>query len=636
MAGILELAASGQYNRNFYETISQEYPADHSVQLEKKHHYTLDIQDGELEIYLRIEKRFMILKNTFGVPLEKTVYTGSFYELADYEANSYLYNNGKYKKVAIETYTEKMNIGNTSFYDDVKELKFTFPGLSRGSVIELITVHRILDPRMLRTVFLKSVDPVRRFEFSLETNPAIEIDLLEFNMDSVQSKIISKKTNSSEKYSLHIENIKAHVFEDNEPNIRYFTPHIIPIVRTFKTGNESKDILKDTRSLYNWYYSFLENIYTEIDTIHIHQLADSLTQNCGTESEKVMKLYEWVQKNIKYIAFEFGLGGFIPRKPDEILHNKFGDCKDKTAILHALLKTIGIPSYFTWIGTLDIPYSYNEVSSPAVDNHMILTYIDNKNEYNFLDATGKYHTFSYPTSFIQGKEALLGLGEKSYEIKKVPIVPAEKNIFSDEVTLDLFEGVIYGRGEICLSGYNKIKALYSLDNNEEKAQNKYLEQLLEKGNNKFILQNYEIAESGATDSALKIHYDFILDNYAKVNGESIYINLNIYRKWLEKKPRKGRIHPIAIEYLTISNNTYSLKIPEDYDVEFLPEDVVYENDDYSFTIDYEVNEEFISYKHKLEIHDLYITMQQMDNFRDFFEALEKAYKQTILLSKKQQ
>lgn len=90
-----------------------------------------------------------------------------------------------------------------------------------------------------------------------------------------------------------------------------------------------------------------------------------------------------------------------------------------------MLSLAGLKGNLTWIGTRSIPYSYNEVPTPIVDNHMILSYKYNDKTY-FLDATGRFIPIDLPTSFIQGKEALISNGENSYVIETVPLYLQKK------------------------------------------------------------------------------------------------------------------------------------------------------------------------------------------------------------------
>ena len=126
-------------------------------------------------------------------------------------------------------------------------------------------------------------------------------------------------------------------------------------------------------------------------------------------------IFNWVQDNIRYIAFEDGLGGFIPRDAASVCNKRYGDCKDMANLLFEMLNHAGIEAYRAWIGTRNRPYKYKEVPTPMVDNHMITAVIID-GETIFLDATDSYVPFGLPSAFTQTKEALLGIDENSYNI----------------------------------------------------------------------------------------------------------------------------------------------------------------------------------------------------------------------------
>lgn len=64
----------------------------------------------------------------------------------------------------------------------------------------------------------------------------------------------------------------------------------------------------------------------------------------GSDDPKVRtrKALDWVQTNIRYVGLELGEGGFIPRPPERVLRRRFGDCKDVTRLLLALLDGLDV------------------------------------------------------------------------------------------------------------------------------------------------------------------------------------------------------------------------------------------------------------------------------------------------------
>src|ERR1700722_18980170 len=77
----------------------------------------------------------------------------------------------------------------------------------------------------------------------------------------------------------------------------------------------------------------------------IRAKADELTQGLNTDLEKVAALYDFVATKVKYFSMvAFGMGGYEPHTADEVLQRLYGDCKDKDALLAALLEAKGFHS----------------------------------------------------------------------------------------------------------------------------------------------------------------------------------------------------------------------------------------------------------------------------------------------------
>lgn len=61
-----------------------------------------------------------------------------------------------------------------------------------------------------------------------------------------------------------------------------------------------------------------------------------------TPREKVDALHTFVASRIRYLSVSFGIGRMQPRAAAEVLANKYGDCKDKVALLAAMASAVGI------------------------------------------------------------------------------------------------------------------------------------------------------------------------------------------------------------------------------------------------------------------------------------------------------
>lgn len=100
---------------------------------------------------------------------------------------------------------------------------------------------------------------------------------------------------------------------------------------------------------------------------------------------KVAALTSYVQTNLTYKAIEFGRRARRPNQPADILHNKYGDCKDHALLLQQMLAAVGVPAQLA-LASLHNPVQTNLPSLDQFD-HMIV-FVPGPRP-GFLDCTSK-------------------------------------------------------------------------------------------------------------------------------------------------------------------------------------------------------------------------------------------------------
>ena len=94
--------------------------------------------------------------------------------------------------------------------------------------------------------------------------------------------------------------------------------------------------------------------------------------SCCGEPMKLMKenTYAWVQRNIRYLAYEAGISAHQPALPAETIRKRYGDCKAMSLLLKTLLRAQGFDARQTDIGTDDVPsYLQTRKRSPFLSWH---------------------------------------------------------------------------------------------------------------------------------------------------------------------------------------------------------------------------------------------------------------------------
>lgn len=154
-------------------------------------------------------------------------------------------------------------------------------------------------------------------------------------------------------------------------------------------------------------------------TPKVGELAERVTAGASDPRAQAQKIYEWVARNIRYVAIELGKGSFVPHAPDAILGYGYGDCKDHDVLLRALLKAKGIASESVLINLGD-EYSLTDVPTFVQLNHVI-TFLPQLDLY--LDSSAMVAPFSVLPFQEYGKPAVHVRAAGS-SLSRMPVLPA--------------------------------------------------------------------------------------------------------------------------------------------------------------------------------------------------------------------
>ena len=615
------------------EKYKKQYPNDDIVRLQQETIINIKLNNGEFTIHKEVFEEDLYLNNSANYNSKRSISYSTFFNLDKIEASSFSKQDGKYVENKVVDFNEKNNL-NDSFYDDSKEVGFIYPKLAKGSKTNIKLTYNIKNPRFLSAFYFGDFYPIINNKVTIIADKNIEFTFKPFQLNN-GAKITFKKKKRGENYVYTWSTKKTEKFEieSNAPNYKTILPHIIPIITSYQQDGKTKKLLDGVEGLYSWYYSLVENINKEETDPALTTLVEELTREKESDIEKVKAIYYWTQQNIKYIAFEYALGGFIPREANEVFQKKYGDCKDNSSILFKMLEIAGLQGNLTWIGTRKIPYTYEEVPTPAVDNHMILSY-ENKNNTYYLDATGRYIQIEYPSSFIQGKEALISNGN-NFKVKKIPVVPAHLNKVVDTTYIQISNRDIIGTSNSTFSGYIKNNLFYNLENTRKEADVKelYNKRFL-KGSNKFLIKSYKEENKFSYDKDFSVSYNFSIQDYVQNIGSEIFINPHFNKIVSSVKTKEDRKYDIEFEYKRQFSHTNIIEIPDGYEVSYIPTSVSFTNDLISVNLSYSTDKNKIVCKQDVVFNFIKLNKEQQQKVNTFVEKTEKASKEIIILKKK--
>jgi tetratricopeptide (TPR) repeat protein len=132
--------------------------------------------------------------------------------------------------------------------------------------------------------------------------------------------------------------------------------------------------------------------------------ADELTKGLTNDLDKVQALYDFVAKNFRYVSLSLGVGRYQPHAAGDVLHNQYGDCKDKHTLLASLLEAEGMHASSVLINSsrkLD-----TDVPSPSQFDHVI-TLLPMGQEEVWMDTTSEVAPFRLLAYSLRRKQALV-------------------------------------------------------------------------------------------------------------------------------------------------------------------------------------------------------------------------------------
>lgn len=611
-------------------SFSQDFSNEDYIYL-KRHEYIkvdLDKDAFTLEKTVSESAKYQTAKKLYFA--NESIHYDSFSVIEDIDA--YTYHPESDKKTKVDYIETKRAFDNGIFYSDQESKNFIFPAVRKGAITNLSYKEVIKDPHFMGLFRLGTFVPTKEAKLTVEFPKNVTIGYIDFHTKGFN--IDFKQTTKGKKnvYTWSINNIQGFQGEDDSEEPLYFLPHIIVYIKSYEHKGKTHNVLNDVKDLYKWYNSLVERVDAK-DLDKVYKIAETVTKDLTTKHEKAEAIFNWVQDNITYVAFEDGLGGFIPRGAASVCDKRYGDCKDMANLLFEMLNHVGIDAYRTWIGTRNRPYSYYEVPTPMVDNHMITAAVIEKDTI-FLDATDSYVPYGMPSSFTQTKEALIGIDATNFNIVKVPIQDANKSVSKVTSAIRLENGSIKVHEQRLLSGYEKVDMVSDYTYKKaDKTEEEFLNTTLSLGNNKTKYTNITKTHFDNSNTPLELSYDLNIDNYAKSVGKKTFINLNIDKTLSKSKidDLENRKYSKKIDYKFEKQYNTTFTVPEGYQVKSIPKDLSFEHPNYSFQINYTQEGSKIIQHKTIKINTLSIQKSEFESWNAFIKSLIKAYKKSITI-----
>src|SRR5580704_12760489 len=524
----------------------------------------------------------------------------------------------------------EVSLEDFEMFSDNRAKVIKFPEANVGSVVGYEYTQR-QRPFMFEDDWeFQETIPTRRARFSLQLPAGWEFANYWANFAQQEPQ-----SSSNNQYVWELENIPAVEVEPDMPpflavagrmDIKYFPRD--QNLRAKTTGTWS--------DIGVWYTGLTAS--SRIASPALQQKVTELTSGISDPLVQMKALASYMQRNIRYVAIEIGIGGFQPHPASDVFAHQYGDCKDKATLLSAMLKEIGIDSYYVLIHTergivnpkfpsLRFDHAILAIRLPDkisdAGTGLYATLNDPKlGRLLFFDPTHPYVPLGYLPPYLQDTYGLV-MGPDGGELVTLPLLPPSTNRLLRTATLSLSaSGNLTGAVEELRWGGPAEQSRAQFLTAAPADRQKVFETFLSNSLTNFSLTSASIGNLQKYDESLTLSYKFAADGYAKTAGDLLILRPRVVgakgSNLLSGKPRK---YPIEFEEATRQDDIFDITLPQGYVVDELPKPVVAECAYGTYKSEIQVADNVLHYKRTYEIKDVVVPTQKLDEVRDFFHQI---------------
>ncbi|WP_299456806.1 DUF3857 domain-containing protein [uncultured Microscilla sp.] len=356
----------------------------------------------------------------------------------------------------------------------------------------------------------------------------------------------------------------------------------------------------------------------------------AMTSKLSSIEDKIKVVYNYLQQNTRYVSIQLGIGGWQPFKALTVDQKGYGDCKALSNYMYALLKKLGIASFYTLVkaGKNKRPIQTDFPSSQF--NHVILC-VPTAKDTIWLECTSQSESFGYMGSFTGDREVLLATPQGG-KIVRTPVYDQSVNTLHRQAQV-----TIAPDGNATAKIQTKYKAIQSeaiawLISQAPEVQKKWLYEHLQ-------LTGFEIAQYQLTlkKDRLPVGTETLQLNIRRLaskSGKRLFLKPNLMNRYRTVPPTmKDRSSDIYISsvYAFTDIDSISYQVPEKYDAEYKPAPIKFSNEFGSYKMKVFMDGRKITYVRKMVVNAGTFPKEKYQEMVKFYKQVTKADKEMVVL-----
>lgn len=408
---------------------------------------------------------------------------------------------------------DRSQMGSNIYNPNSKVLQVGVPGLQIGDVVHTVirqeTMKRYMPDTWDDYQVFESTSPILHAVYEVHTpkeRPLARIAL----RDPIEGTVSQSQEEKDGRivYRWEISNVPRFYAEPDMPSAYTVVQRLL--VST----------LPDWKSISRWYWT-LSKPHLEATTPEMQETVNKLIEGVTDRQKRIETIFYWVSQQVRYmgITIEDESPGWEPHDVKLTFDNRHGVCRDKAALLAAMLRLAGIEAYPVLI---DAGPKKDAEIPVVMFNHAIVAARNDDGSYQLMDCTDE-NTKDLLPRYLCNCSYLVAHPEGE-DLQTAPIVPAQENLVHVETAGEIDDrGNLSAQTDIRFDGINDnaYRSMFARSKPEERR--RYFEGVLKAIMPTATLADFEVKPADVQDTtvALSLHLRYSAKDILIGNGDTV-------------------------------------------------------------------------------------------------------------------
>lgn len=344
----------------------------------------------------------------------------------------------------------------------------------------------------------------------------------------------------------------------------------------------------------------------------------------------IRRLYEYMQDKTRYVSIQLGIGGFQSLPTEDVEKYGYGDCKALTTYMKNMLDFAGIPSNYILVR------AGNDAADVMADfpsnqfNHVYLG-IPMPRDTMYLECTSQISPTNFTGTFTDDRN-VLWIDKGKSDIMRSRVYNHRQNIKSTKseiklepdgdanLSLDVTnEGTFFD--EIMI--YKSAPGDYVTEYNQRK---------FDYGN--FTIKNFSYKQDDRNEATFKISYNLDATGLAKAAGTRLVlpgVPATPFKKFIDGD---DLMRYASVRRGATVEDEIVVQMPQNYWIYSLPEKETIDSPFGTYSLSSEFDGDKLVIKRKLVLYKGDYTQKAFDDFKVFYQKLERIESRKLVLNAK--